>query len=120
MCALCGRSAQRSPRQREIIADAIPKRHYYYVSPLGRRLFDLALEPATLSFVGAGSKEDIFKARSMIREYGDDWPVQWLRARNLSEWAEYWSSLRGGDSGAQGSAPTTPSRETIYANGAVH
>jgi type IV secretion system protein TrbE len=68
-----------SPRQREIIADAIPKRHYYYVSPLGRRLFDLALEPATLSFVGVGSKEDIFKARRMMREYGDDWPVEWLR-----------------------------------------
>src|SRR5260370_25136543 len=85
-------------RQIEIIADAVPKRHYYYVSPLGRRLFNLALEPATLSFVGAGSKEDIFKARRMIREFGDDWPVQWLRARNLPEWAEYCSSLRGGHS----------------------
>ncbi len=64
-----------SPRQIEIIADAIPKRHYYYASPLGRRLFDLALEPATLSFVGASSKEDILKARGMMREYGDNWPA---------------------------------------------
>jgi hypothetical protein len=56
----------------------------------------------------------------MIREYGDDWPVQWLRARNLSEWADYWSSLRGRDSRAQGSAPTIPSGEASYANGAVH
>jgi len=109
-----------SPRQREIIADAIPKRHYYYVSPLGRRLFDLALEPATLSFVGAGSKEDIFKARRMMREYGDDWPVEWLRSRNLSEWAEYWSELRGRESREPESVPIIPNSQAIYANGAVH
>jgi type IV secretion system protein TrbE len=40
-------------RQIEIIADAVPKRHYYYVSPLGRRLFNLSIEPATLAFIGA-------------------------------------------------------------------
>src|SRR5271166_2439632 len=84
-----------SPRQIEIIADAIPKRHYYYPSPLGRRLFDLALEPATLSFVGASSKEDILKARGAMREYGDNWPAQWLRSRGLREWAEYWEKLMG-------------------------
>ena len=84
-----------SPRQIEIIADAIPKRHYYYASPLGRRLFDLALEPATLSFVGASSKEDILKARGMMREYGDNWPAQWLRSKGLREWAGHWEKLRG-------------------------
>jgi type IV secretion system protein VirB4 len=84
-----------SDRQIDIIADATPKRHYYYASPLGRRLFDLALEPATLSFVGASSKEDILKARGMMREYGDNWPAQWLRSRGLREWAEYWEKLWG-------------------------
>ncbi|HVN89619.1 MAG TPA: hypothetical protein VMT61_07390 [Candidatus Binataceae bacterium] len=48
-----------SDRQTEIVAAATPKRHYYYVSPLGRRLFQFALGPAALAFIGAGSKDDV-------------------------------------------------------------
>jgi type IV secretory pathway VirB4 component len=50
-------------RQIDIIAEAAPKRDYYYVSPLGRRLFQFALGPAALAFVGAGSKDDVLTAR---------------------------------------------------------
>lgn len=39
----------------DIIAEAAPKRDYYYVSPLGRRLFQFALGPAALAFIGVGS-----------------------------------------------------------------
>ena len=35
-----------------MLATAIPKRHYYYLSEFGRRLFDLAIGPLTLAFVG--------------------------------------------------------------------
>jgi type IV secretion system protein VirB4 len=45
-------------RQIEIIASATPKRHYYYLSPEGRRLFDLNLGPVALAFCGASSKEE--------------------------------------------------------------
>ena len=89
-------------RQIEIIADAIPKRHYYYVSPLGRRLFDLTIEPVTLAFIGAGSKEEILAARRMADRYGDRWTVEWLRSRGLHDWATYLDSLcsRGEESTA--------------------
>jgi type IV secretion system protein VirB4 len=76
-----------SNRQIQIVAEAVAKREYYLVSPKGRRLFDLALEPLTLSFVGASSKEHIRRVRELIAEYGDLWPAQWLRERGLSEWA---------------------------------
>jgi type IV secretion system protein VirB4 len=76
-------------RQIDIIAEAAPKRDYYYVSPLGRRLFQFALGPAALAFVGAGSKDDVLTARRMIAEHGEHWRVEWLRARGLSEWADY-------------------------------
>ena len=56
----------------------------------------------------------------MMREYGDDWPVEWLRARSLSEWAEYWSELRGRESRKPESVPIIPNSQAIYANGAVH
>ncbi len=82
-----------SDRQIDIIAEATPKRDYYYVSPLGRRLFQFALGPAALAFIGAGSKEDVLAARRMIAEHGERWRVEWLRARGLGEWADYLDSL---------------------------
>ncbi len=48
-----------SVRQIDIVADATPKRHYYYVSPLGRRLFQFSLgqgeAPVVASIVANGS-----------------------------------------------------------------
>ena len=78
-----------SDRQTDIIAEATSKRDYYYVSPLGRRLFQFALGPAALAFIGASSKEDVLAARRMIAEHGEHWRVEWLRARGLGEWADY-------------------------------
>jgi type IV secretion system protein VirB4 len=78
-----------SDRQIDIIAEAAPKRDYYYVSPLGRRLFQFALGPAALAFIGAGSKDDVFAARRLIAEHGERWRVEWLRAYGLEEWGDY-------------------------------
>src|SRR5216684_7129398 len=82
-----------SDRQIDIIADATPKRHYYYVSPHGRRLFQFSLGPAALAFIGAGSKDDVLSARRVINQYGDRWTVEWLRIRGLPDWAEYLEKL---------------------------
>ena len=82
-----------SDRQIDIVADATPKRHYYYVSPLGRRLFQFSLGPAALAFIGAGSKDDVLSARRMIEQFGDRWTVEWLRTRGLPDWAEYLEKL---------------------------
>lgn len=80
-------------RQIEIVATAVPKRHYYYISPIGRRLFDLSVEPVALAFTGAGSKEEILTAKRMRQEHGNRWPEEWLRNRGLEEWSEYWRKL---------------------------
>ncbi len=45
-------------RQISIIAQAQPKRDYYYQSRLGNRLFDLDLGPIALAFAAAGHQED--------------------------------------------------------------
>jgi type IV secretion system protein VirB4 len=82
-------------RQVEIIAEAAPKRHYYYTSPLGRRLFQFSLGPAALAFIGAGSKDDVLSARRMINQQGARWTSEWLCARGLGDWAEYLDKLRG-------------------------
>lgn len=71
-------------RQIEIIAAALPKREYYVTSPEGRRLFDMALGPATLSFVGASGKEDLKRIRALHFEHGADWPIRWIQQRGIT------------------------------------
>jgi len=70
-------------RQIEIVATATPKREYYVASPEGRRLFDMALGPVALSFVGAAGKDDL-KRILALKASGVDWPVQWLKERGIA------------------------------------
>jgi type IV secretion system protein VirB4 len=71
-------------RQIEIVANAIPKREYYVTSPDGRRLFDMALGPVTLSFVGASGKADLARIRALPSTHGHEWPGQWLIERGIN------------------------------------
>src|SRR5580692_610189 len=64
--------------QIEIIRTATKKRHYYLVSPEGRRLFDLGLGPIALSFAGVSSKEKITYLSRLASREGDRWPFAWL------------------------------------------
>jgi type IV secretion/conjugal transfer VirB4 family ATPase len=71
-------------RQIDILASAIPKRQYYYVSANGRRLYDLALGPLALSFVGATDKESLAAIRVLEDKFGDAWVDEWLAGRGLN------------------------------------
>jgi type IV secretion system protein VirB4 len=71
-------------RQIEIVATAVPKRDYYVASPDGRRLFNMALGPVALSFVGASGKQDLKQISQLADEFGDDWPNHWLRDRGIN------------------------------------
>lgn len=70
-------------RQIEIIAAATPKRHYYYTSELGRRLFDLSLGPLAMSFVGVSDKDNVALIKQFEAAYGDAWPEHWIAKRGL-------------------------------------
>lgn len=70
-------------RQIEILATAVPKRQYYYVSENGRRLYDLALGPLALAFVGASDKESVAAIKSLQAKFGHEWVDHWLAGRNL-------------------------------------
>jgi type IV secretion system protein VirB4 len=71
-------------RQIDIIASAIPKRHYYVVSEKGRRLVELALGPLALAFVGVSDKDSVLAIKELENRYGNGWVREWLRNRNLS------------------------------------
>jgi len=70
-------------RQIEILATAIPKQQYYYVSENGRRLYDLALGPLALSFVGASDKESVAVIKNLEAKHGNEWVHVWLAGRGL-------------------------------------
>ncbi len=70
-------------RQIEIIATAIPKQQYYYVSENGRRLYELALGPLALSFVGASDKDSVAAIKGLEAQYGEQWVHEWLDGRGV-------------------------------------
>lgn len=70
-------------RQIDILATAVQKRHYYYVSDKGRRLYDLALGPLALAFIGNTDKESIATIRALEGRYGDEWVHDWLQLKGL-------------------------------------
>lgn len=77
-------------RQIDILASALPKRQYYCISEAGRRLYDLALGPLAMSFVGATDKESIATIQRLEAKFGDQWVHEWLASRglNLNDYGE--------------------------------
>lgn len=75
-----------SPREIEIIAHARPRSHYYYASPLGKRLFSCDLGPAALALCAATGHPDVKQARELLTQ-GGDFLEAWLRTRGLGHLA---------------------------------
>lgn len=75
-------------RQIDMIANAVPKRDYYYTSALGKRMYRLGLGAVNLAFVAASSKEDVALAREIIQSHGDRFAVEWLYKMKLPDWAK--------------------------------
>lgn len=90
-------------RQIDMIATAKKKQDYYYMSPLGRRMFRLGLGPVCLAFVGASGKDDIQKVRELLKAHNNNpaWVADWLRhcartkewGHGLTAWADYYMDL---------------------------
>ncbi|WP_439888282.1 conjugal transfer protein TrbE [Pseudomonas sp. MBLB4123] len=74
-------------RQLEIIAQATPKRDYYYQSRQGNRLFDLDLGPVALAFAASASPVEQREIDRILQESGAaGFAAAWLRHRGL-DWA---------------------------------
>lgn len=75
-------------RQIRILAEAIPKRNYYYTSPLGNRLFDLGLDELALAYCGATSKEVQSQVKALLKRCPTpaDFNIEYLRSQKL-DWA---------------------------------
>ena len=68
-----------------MLSKAIPKRQYYYSSPLGNRMYELELGPLELAFCGVNTN-DIKECKRIDAEYGrKDFAKHWLDYKGLPE-----------------------------------
>lgn len=78
------------------VARAVPKRHYYFKSPRGSRLFELGLGRVALAFLSAqpGATPDETRRRvQKLAEHDQRWPAAWLELLGLPDWADRYRSL---------------------------
>lgn len=71
-------------REIAMISKARKKREYYLVSENGRRMFEFALGPIALAFVGVSDKEQLATVEKMVAEHGESWPEVWLKHNGIS------------------------------------
>jgi type IV secretion system protein TrbE len=82
------RSFGLNDQQIAIIAGATPKREYYFTSPLGNRLFSLALGEVGLAYCAATSSDDQLLADRWARLPTDAFNDAYLRTKGLSAAAD--------------------------------
>jgi type IV secretion system protein VirB4 len=78
-------------REIDSIARAVPKRHYYFKSPRGSRLFELGLGPVALAFLAGQSGATLDETRRTVQSLAASdaqWPATWLDSLGLAHWAE--------------------------------
>ena len=74
-------------RQIALVAQATPKRDYYYQSRMGNRIFDLDLGPVALAFASTSTQEDQRAIDAVIASVSPaSFASAWLRHRGL-DWA---------------------------------
>lgn len=70
-------------RQVEIISMAQPKREYYFQSPQGSRVFELALGPVGLALAASSSVEDHRLMDEILQYEPDNFLVSFLESKGL-------------------------------------
>lgn len=70
--------------QLHMIKTAIKKREYYYLSPDGRRLFELNLGSVALAFTAVSDKKTLSHLKDLQARHGDNWPYIWLKERGVA------------------------------------
>jgi type IV secretion system protein TrbE len=82
-----------SEEQVKLLAEAQPKRDFLYLAPGRSRLFEVSLDPVSLSFVGVSGQRDLARLRELYTEFGKSYPPVWLEERGMSDAAERWREL---------------------------
>jgi type IV secretion system protein VirB4 len=88
-------------RQIELLAMSTPKQDYYLSTPEGQRRIQFGMGPVTLAFCGVSDPREVKRVAELKTQYGDRWPLAWLREKLPSGvrdgWVSYAESLYQGD-----------------------
>ena len=77
------RSVGLSDREIALLRMGTPKRDYFFMSPAGRRMFQLELGPVALSFFGASGVEDRQAVKELQRIHGGEWIIHWAKRQGV-------------------------------------
>lgn len=81
-------------REIELLQTATPKRDYYIVQRLGRRMISFRLGPVALSFLGVSGQRDRARIEALAREYGEGWIQVWMKERKVDKsWIDYYEGV---------------------------
>ena len=82
-------------REIELLQTATPKRDYYVVQRLGRRMISFRLGAVALAFLGVSGQRDRARIDALAREYGDGWISVWMKERKVEKsWIDYYEGAR--------------------------
>lgn len=70
-------------REIEILYRAIPKRQYYFKSPKGARLFELALSPLELAYLATSAGNDQEKCKELYSLDENKFNIEWLNYKGF-------------------------------------
>lgn len=112
-------------REVDSIARAVPKRHYYFKSPRGSRLFELGLGPVALGFLAGQPGSTLDETRRIVREIAARdpvWPAAWLDSLGLDQWAARLRDINDRDAASLGdlAAPIPSTDPRLSFHGGMH
>lgn len=73
-----------------IIKDAIKKQEYYYMSPMGTRLFNLSLGELNLAFTAKSDKISVKRIKELYIKNSDTWAwaIEWLEELGIKNFQQ--------------------------------
>lgn len=81
-------------RDRELIAYAEPKNHYYVMSADGKRMISFEFGDLALAFLANSSDADRREVDRLIEREGEGWQSAWLRQKGLHDWSDLHEELK--------------------------
>lgn len=79
----CYRTFGLNDREIEILYNALPKKQYYYKSPKGARLFELALSSLELSYIATSGGKDQEKCKELNNLTEEEFNREWLKYKGF-------------------------------------
>jgi type IV secretion system protein VirB4 len=81
-------------REIELLQSATPKRDYYIVQRLGRRMISFRLGPVALAFLAVSGQKDRARIDVLAEQLGPAWISAWMLERKVDKgWIDYYEGV---------------------------